>query len=128
MIKLEANKMAKAVERAKAIHPRVKMIGERRFLVWRRERHVESAYTVRFVVANGNKLAECNCKAGQAEMLCYHVAAAAQVNVMMQSMRRQGASASSTTLHAPAPRITRQIESSHNGVKVMAVYCDGWAV
>jgi hypothetical protein len=48
------------------------------------------AYTVRFAVANGMKLAECDCKAGQRDQMCYHVAAAAGVNMGMgiQGMRK----------------------------------------
>jgi hypothetical protein len=128
MIELTTSKMTKAIERAKAIRPRVRMIGERRFLVWRKERHVETAYTVQFAVANGLKLAECDCKAGQANQVCYHVAAAAAVNIGVQGMRR-----ASSPVPAPAPapvpsRLTRRIERGHNGHKIVAVYCDGWAV
>lgn len=82
---------------------------------------------MRFAVANGLKLAECDCRAGKAGQMCFHVAAAAQVNVMTQSMRKQGASAPAA---APlsAPRIVRRIERTHNGAKIVAVYCDGWAI
>jgi len=92
MIKLESNKMQKAIERAKAVRPRVTVINadERTYSVTGSK---GGAYTVRFAVANGHKLAECDCAAGQASMMCFHVAAAAQVNVMCQSMRRQAASA-----------------------------------
>lgn len=126
MIKLETAKMTKAIERAKAIRPRVRVISadKRIYSVWRRERHVETAYTVRFAVAGGLKLAECDCKAGVRGQMCYHIAAAAQVNVMTQSMRRQAASAPASL----ASRITRRIERGHSGAKVVAVYCDGWAI
>src|SRR5262245_62340252 len=92
MIKLETNKMQKAIERAKAVRPRVTVISadERTYSVTGSK---GDAYTVRFAVVNGLKLAECDCKAGQVGMMCFHVAAAAQVNVMCQSMRRQAASA-----------------------------------
>src|SRR5262249_16998204 len=88
MIKLESNKMQRAIERAKAVRPRVTVINadERTYSVTGSK---GNRYTVRFVVVNGLKLAECDCNAGQAEMMCFHVAAAAQANIMVQSMRRQ---------------------------------------
>src|SRR5262249_53890063 len=87
MIKLEPNKMQKAIERAKAVRPRVRVINadERTYSVTGSR---GGAYTVKFVVANGLKLAECDCAAGRQEMMCFHVASAAQVNVMVQSMRK----------------------------------------
>ena len=88
MIKLErGDKMNRAIARAKAVHPRVKWLGNRTYLVTSSDGR--SVYTVRFVVANGHKLAECNCKAGQQEQLCYHVAAAASVNIAIASIQRQ---------------------------------------
>ena len=86
MIKLEADKMTKAIERAKAARPRVRVISaaERTYSVIGSK---GDAYTVRFAVANGHKLAECDCPA---RGLCYHIAAAASVNIAVQSMRRQG--------------------------------------
>src|SRR5215510_12363699 len=79
--------MQKEIERAKAIRPRVRVINadERTYSVTGSR---GGAYTVRFVVANGLKLAECDCAAGRQEMMCFHVASAAQVNVMVQSMRK----------------------------------------
>ncbi|MBI3425022.1 MAG: hypothetical protein HY011_18965 [Acidobacteria bacterium] len=77
MIKLErGDKMNKAIARAKTVHPRVKWLGNRTYLVTSSDG--QRRYTVRFVVAHGHKLAECNCKAGEKEQLCYHVAAAEQ--------------------------------------------------
>ena len=87
MIKLEPNKMQKAIERAKAVRPRVTVLSadERIYSVTGSR---GGAYTVKFMVKNGLKLAECNCAAGRQEMMCFHVASAAQVNVMVQSMRK----------------------------------------
>lgn len=126
MIKLETAKMTKAIERAKAVRPRVRVINaaERVYSVTGSKGDV---YTVRFSVAKGMKLAECDCKAGKANQVCYHVAAAAQVNIMAQSMR------ASSPVPAPAPapvpsRLSRRIERGHNGRQIVAVYCDGWAV
>src|SRR5215470_11023069 len=88
MIKLEPNKMQKAIERARVIRPRVRVhsADHRQYGVSGSQ---GNEYTVFFVVVNGHKLASCDCPAGRSEQLCYHIAAAAQVNVMVQSMRRQ---------------------------------------
>lgn len=124
MIKLEPATMTKAIARAKAVRPRVRVISAdaRTYSVTGSK---GDAYTVRFAVANGLKLAECDCRAGKAGMMCFHVAAAASVNIAVQSMRKQGASAPVAPL---APRIIRRIERGHNGAKIVAVYCDGWAI
>ena len=87
MIKLErGDKMNQAIARAKTVHPRVKWLGNRTYLVTSSDG--QRRYTVRFFVAKWHKLAECNCKAGQAGQLCYHVAAAAAVNIGIASMRQ----------------------------------------
>ena len=91
MIKIETTTMTKAIAKANTVHPRVKVISaaDRTYSVTGSK---GDNYTVKFAVSNGHKLAECDCAA---RGLCYHIAAAAQVNVMTQSMR-QGAT-------APAP-------------------------
>jgi len=124
MLKLEPNKMQKAIERAKTIRPRVTVISaaERTYSITGSK---GKTYNVRFVIVNCLRLAECNCKAGQRDKMSFHVAGASQVNVMVQSMRQQGASAPAATL---APRIVRCNERGHKGAKVVAVYCDGWSV
>jgi hypothetical protein len=65
VIKLESNKMQKAIAKAKQVHPRVRQGGERTFTVTSsRKTHIgQVLYTVTFVVANGHKLGECTCKA-----------------------------------------------------------------
>lgn len=88
MLKLEPDKMQKAIERAKAVHPKVRVIDadNREYAVTGSRGDV---YRVRFVVANGHKLGECECVAGRRGHLCYHICAAAAVNMGVQSMRRQ---------------------------------------
>lgn len=95
MLKLEADKMKKAIERAKAVHPKVKVVNasERTYAV---SGSKGGSYTVRFVVVNGMKLAECDCAA---RGMCYHIASAAAVNIAVQSMRH-GASAPVADLSA----------------------------
>ena len=86
MLNLEPKKMQKAIERAKAIHPKVKPISvtDRTYAVTGSK---GDTYTVKFVVVNGLRLAECNCAAGRKGMMCYHVSAAAAVNMGLQGMR-----------------------------------------
>jgi uncharacterized Zn finger protein len=88
MLNLQADKMKKAIERAKAEHLKVRAISvtDRTYAVTSKQGTV---YTVRFCAVNRLKLAECSCPA---TTYCKHMAAAAQVNIMCQSMRR-GASA-----------------------------------
>lgn len=85
MLKLEISKMTKAIERAKTLRPRVRVINadERTYAVTGSKGNV---YTVRFAVTNGHKLASCDCPA---KGICYHIAATASVNIAVQSMRRQ---------------------------------------
>jgi hypothetical protein len=63
-----------------------------------------NAYTVQFTVgrdAQGQpvRMGECSCPAGQAQMMCYHIAAAAAVHVAIQAMRQAAKAAPA----APAP-------------------------
>ncbi len=85
MIKLETKSMIRAIERAKAVHPKVRVISasDRVYAVTGSK---GNAYTVKFILANGLKLGSCDCPA---RMMCYHIAAAASVNIAIQSMRRQ---------------------------------------
>jgi len=121
MIKLEISKMTKAIERARGLRPRVRVISaaDRTYSVTGSK---GGAYIVRFAVVNGLKLAECDCKAGKAGVVCYHIAAAAQVNVMTQSMRRASAP-------APAPAPVRRRDAAvlikRDG---NAVILNGWTV
>jgi len=128
MIKLEPAKMTKAIERAKTIRPRVRVISasERIYSVTGSK---GDAYTVRFAVVNGHKLGECDCQAGRRGQVCYHLVSAAQVNVMTQSMRRQGASAPDAPLPAPAPILSRKRASWIGKRNGNAMILDGgWAV
>ncbi|HEY7184174.1 MAG TPA: hypothetical protein VIC84_22255 [Blastocatellia bacterium] len=128
MIKLEANKMTKAIERAKAVRPRVRVINAdaRIYAVTGSKGDI---YTVRFAVANGHKLAECDCPA---RGLCYHIAAAASVNIGIQSMRQQvavlPAKDADASVVPQTPRVTRTVEADYTGVKVVAVRCNGWLI
>jgi hypothetical protein len=139
MIKLETQKITAAIAKAKTLRPRVSLINpaERIYSVTGSK---GDSYTVKFAVVGGLKLAECSCKAGQANRVCYHLAAAAQANIMAQSMRQASsapaapltsmslASAPAAPLPVRPSRIVRRIECTHTGRKIVAVYCDGWAI
>src|SRR5262249_47000584 len=116
MIKLQTNKMQRAIERAKAVRPRVTVISadERTYSV---SGSRGNQYTVRFVVVGAKKLAECDCAAGRQEMMCFHIAAAASVNIAVQSMRRAAPAPSpaaerptliADTTATSSPRLPRQ--------------------
>lgn len=81
--------MAKAIERCRQLKPKVSFIADRVFSV--KSANNGNSYTVRFDVQNGNKLAQCECKASERGLVCYHIAGAAQVNIIRQSMKRQTA-------------------------------------
>jgi uncharacterized Zn finger protein len=83
MLRLQKDKMQKAIERAKAEHLKVRIINAAR-----REYGVKG-YVVRFAVNGGEKFGECSCKAGLANMYCKHLVSAAQANVMVQCVREQ---------------------------------------
>jgi len=85
MLKLEPKSMQNAIEKAKAVHPKVKVISAdaRTYAVAGSK---GGSYTVKFVVVNGLKLAECDCAA---RGMCFHIAAAASVNMGIQEMRRE---------------------------------------
>jgi hypothetical protein len=88
MIELKRNDaMTRAIARAKQIRSKVKPV-DVAARVYTVTGSKGDTYTVRFAVSGKAKFASCNCKAGQQGMLCRHVAAAFQANVICQSMRR----------------------------------------
>lgn len=87
MIKLEMQKMTNAIKRAKQVRPFVKWLGERRYSVTSSDKLTK--HTVSFAVVNGLKLGECECKAGRQGTPCFHLAAAAAVNIGIASIKRQ---------------------------------------
>lgn len=93
MIQIQRNEaMSKATERAKQHHPKVSIISAAQ-RVYTVKGSQGDTYVVRFEVINGRKLASCDCKAGERGSLCYHIAAAAAVNIGIQAMRAARAKA-----------------------------------
>jgi hypothetical protein len=86
MIELKSREqMAKAIERAKAHHPRVTV---RRFGEYQVTGSAGNLYTVRCERRNGVKVVDCECVAGQFGSECFHAAAAVSVHIGIASMRR----------------------------------------
>ena len=86
MVRLERERMGRAIARAREMHPKVQYLWWRSYLVT--SPRSGNQYTVTFQVTNGQKFAECSCKAGQAHVPCFHVAAAAAVQIGVAGMRR----------------------------------------
>jgi hypothetical protein len=89
MIKLTTENTAKAIERCKQLKPKVRFIADRVFSV--QSANNGNSYTVRLDVQNGDKLAQCECKASERGLVCYHIIAGATANIYRQSLKRQTA-------------------------------------
>ena len=87
MIKLTTENTPKAIERCKKLKPKVRFIAERTFVV--KSANNGNIYTVRFDVIEGQKFGQCDCKASERGLVCYHIAGAAQVNIYRQGLKRQ---------------------------------------
>ena len=85
MIRLTRNNTQKAVERCKQLKPKVKFIKDRLFVVY--SANNSNIYHVSFDVKNGEKFGQCECKASEKGMVCYHIIAGATVNIYRQSLK-----------------------------------------
>jgi signal transduction histidine kinase len=86
MIRLTMENVQKAIERCKQLRPKVKFIKDRLFVVY--SANNSNVYHVRFDVQNGEKLGECECKASERGLVCYHLIAGAIANIYRQSLKR----------------------------------------
>jgi len=89
MIKLTTENTQRAIERCKQLRPKVRFVADRTFSVI--SANNDNSYTVRFDVRGNEKFGECECKASEKAMICYHIIAAATVNIYRQSLKRQTA-------------------------------------
>ena len=89
MIKLTTENTTKAIERCRKLKPQVKFIADRTFSV--KSANNTNSYTVRFDVQNGEKFGQCECKAAEKGLICYHIIGAATVNIYRQGLKRQTA-------------------------------------
>lgn len=87
MIKLTQENTQKAIARCRELKPKVIFISERVFEV--KSANNPNSYTVRFDVQNGEKFAQCECKASERGLICYHIIAGATANIYRQSLKRQ---------------------------------------
>jgi hypothetical protein len=87
MIKLTADNTTKAIERCKKLKPIVRFITERTFTV--ESANNSNVYLVSFDVKDGQKFGQCECKASEKGLVCYHIVAAATANIYRQSLKRQ---------------------------------------
>ncbi len=89
MIRLTATNTVKAIERCKTLRPKVKFVQERMYVVY--SANNSNVYHVKFDVMNGEKFGACECAASEKGFICYHLAAAATVNIYRQGLKRQAA-------------------------------------
>ncbi len=88
MIKLTTENTVRAIERCKQLKPTVRFVADRIFAV--QSANNSNSYTVRFEVKDGEKFGQCECKAGESgKFVCYHLVAAATVNIYRQGLKRQ---------------------------------------
>lgn len=86
MIELRrSEQVAKAIERAKARHPRVTV---KKFGEYQVTGSAGNLYTVRCERRSGVKVVDCECMAGQFGSPCFHAMAAASVHIGIAAMRR----------------------------------------
>lgn len=86
MINLTTENTQKAIARCKQLKPKVRFVADRTFNVM--SANNSNVYTVRFDVKDGAKLGECQCKAAERGLVCYHIAAAAAANIYRQGLKR----------------------------------------
>lgn len=87
MIELKSKEqMEKAIKRARQLKPFVRYVGFRWFEV--KSSNGDNVYTIHFYKRGRQKLAECNCKAGERGYVCYHIAGAAAVHIGIAAMRK----------------------------------------
>jgi hypothetical protein len=87
MIKLTEQNTAKAIERCKQLRPKVQFVQDRQFAV--SSSRNANVYRVRFDVRNGEKFGQCECKASEKGLVCYHIIAGATANIYRQGLKRQ---------------------------------------
>ena len=132
MIKIEASeKMSAAIARCRKNHPKVRRVDASTVKVFGNG----GAYTVRFAEPKaGLRLALCDCKAGVAGSLCYHVPAALAAPVAVVTV----------PVVSPAPVITLPAQSAcapassriehyiyvcpRSGKRIPSMRVDGWDV
>ena len=83
-IKTMTQQLQNAINKSSRTKMAVKFLGNRSYLVATPQAH---KYTVRFENVEALRYRRCNCKAGAANMACYHLPKAAMVDTAIQSIR-----------------------------------------
>jgi signal transduction histidine kinase len=86
MIRLTTENTQNAIKRCKQLKPRVKYIKDRLFVVY--SANNSNVYHVNFDVSNGEKLGQCECKASERGLVCYHLVAGATANIYRQGINK----------------------------------------
>ncbi len=86
MIRLTNENTEKAIARCKQLKPKVRFVEDRVFAV--SSANNSNVYHVRFDVRNGEKLGQCECKASEKGLICYHLVAGATANIYRQSLKQ----------------------------------------
>ena len=87
MIELKSKEqMERAIKRARQLRPFVRVRGFRWYEV--KSSTNDAVYTVHFYKNGRQRLGECNCKAGERGLVCYHLAGAAAVHMAIAAMRQ----------------------------------------
>jgi hypothetical protein len=86
MIKLTLENTQNAVAKCRQLKPRVKFVGFRTFEVF--SSNNPNKYLVRFDVVGGEKFGQCECKASERGLVCYHLVAGATANIYRQSLKQ----------------------------------------
>ncbi len=89
MIKLTTENTQNAIAKCKQLKPTVRFIKDRFFAV--QSANNSNVYHVSFDVRNGEKFGQCECKASERGLVCYHLVAGATANIYRQSLKRQAA-------------------------------------
>ncbi len=83
MIKLTTQNTERAIAKCKQLKPKVKYIKDRLFVVY--SANNLNVYHVSFDARNGEKFGQCECKASERGLICYHLVAGATANIYRQS-------------------------------------------
>ena len=86
MISLTNENTRKAIERCKQLKPKVRFIKDRLYVVYSSRN--SNIYQVQFDVRNGERLGQCECKASERGLVCYHLVAGATCNIFRKMMNR----------------------------------------
>ena len=86
MIKLTNENTINAIAKCRQLKPKVQFIKDRFFAV--SSANNSNVYHVSFDVQNGEKFGQCECKASERGLVCYHIVAGATANIYRQSLKR----------------------------------------